>query len=116
MGLEPAALSLLLTAVLPQCCPNSLTGVSPHSVSPHSEPSPDASAVPAAAGGGRRRNLDPYQEVLHTLVYLRHNVAHAVVGQMFGVSADISENSFHDVVLLLRDLKHASVVLAVPFK
>ena len=54
--------------------------------------------------------------MLHTLVYLRHNVAHAVVGQMFGVSADISENSFHDVVLLLRDLKHASVVLAVPFK
>ena len=35
---------------------------------------------------------------------LRHNVAHAVVGQMFGVSAVISENSFHDVVLLLRDL------------
>ena len=41
------------------------------------------------------RKLYPYQEVLLTLVYLRHNVSHAVVGQMFGVSADISENSFH---------------------
>src|SRR5882724_10291234 len=32
-----------------------------------------------AVGGGRRRRLKPYQEVLLTLVYLRHNVAHAVV-------------------------------------
>ena len=55
-------------------------------------------------GGGRRRKLFPYQEVLLTLVYLRHNVSHAVVGQMFGVSAGISENSFHEVVQLLRDL------------
>ncbi len=43
-----------------------------------------------------------------TLVYLRHNVSHAVshavCGQMFGVSADISENSFHEVIRLLRDV------------
>ena len=39
-----------------------------------------------------------------TLVYLRHNVAHAVVGQMFGVSADISERTFAEVILLLRDV------------
>jgi len=32
-----------------------------------------------AVGGGRRRKLLPYQEVLITLVYLRHNVSHAVV-------------------------------------
>ena len=41
-------------------------------------------------GGGRRRKLYPCQEVLLTLVYLRHNIAHAVVGQIFGVSADLT--------------------------
>jgi hypothetical protein len=57
-----------------------------------------------AVGGGRRRRLKPYQEVLLTLVYLRHNVAHAVVGELFGVSADTSENTFHEVVFGLRDV------------
>ena len=33
-----------------------------------------------------------------------HNVAHAVVGHLFGVSADTSENTFHEVVALLRDV------------
>ena len=57
-----------------------------------------------AVGGGRTRRLSPAQEVLLTLVYLRHNVAHAVIGQMFGVSADTSENTFHEVVAALRDV------------
>jgi len=57
-----------------------------------------------AVGGGRRRRLKPYQEVLLTLVYLRHNVAHAVVGELFGVSTDTSENTFHEVVFVLRDV------------
>jgi hypothetical protein len=57
-----------------------------------------------AVGGGRRRRLKPYQEVLLTLVYLRHNVAHAVVGEVFGVSTDTSENTFHEVVFVLRDV------------
>jgi hypothetical protein len=57
-----------------------------------------------AVGGGRRRRLKPYQEVLLTVVYLRHNVAHAVVGELFGVSADTAENTFHEVVFVLRDI------------
>jgi hypothetical protein len=57
-----------------------------------------------AVGGGRRRRLKPYQEVLLTLVSLRHNVAHAVVGELFGVSADTAENTFHEVVFVLRDV------------
>ena len=57
-----------------------------------------------APGGGRERRLKPYQEVLMTLLYLRHNVSHAVVGEMFGVSADTSENTFHEVVFVLRDV------------
>lgn len=39
-----------------------------------------------------------------TLVYLRHNVSHEVVGSLFGVSADTSENTFHEVVAVLRDV------------
>jgi hypothetical protein len=57
-----------------------------------------------AVGAGRRRRLKPYQEVLLTLIYLRHNVAHAVVGELFGVSADTAENTFHEVVFVLRDV------------
>lgn len=57
-----------------------------------------------AVGGGRTRRLKPYQEVLLTLLYLRHNVSHAVVAEMFGVSADTSENTFHEVVAVLRDV------------
>jgi hypothetical protein len=55
-------------------------------------------------GGGRKRRLQPYQEVLLTLIYLRHNVAFAVVGAMFKVSADVAENTFHEIVPILRDL------------
>lgn len=55
-----------------------------------------------AVGGGRKRLLAPYQEVLLTLIYLRHNVAFCVVGALFGVSADVAENTFHEVVEVLR--------------
>jgi DDE superfamily endonuclease/Helix-turn-helix of DDE superfamily endonuclease len=55
-------------------------------------------------GGGRKRLLKPYQEVLLTLIYLRHNVAFCVVGALFGVSADVAENTFHEVVAVLREV------------
>ncbi len=57
-----------------------------------------------AVGGGRTRRLAPYQEVLLTLLYLRHNVSHEVVGALFGVSADTSENTFHEVILVLQQV------------
>ena len=57
-----------------------------------------------AVGGGRSRNLPPDQEVLLTLVYLRRNASHTVTGAIFGVSAGISERTFAEGVLLLRDL------------
>ncbi len=91
-GLEPAALGKLLTAVLPPLLERRLQGQQAKG------------GRKRAPGGGRRRKLRPYQEVLITLVYLRHNVSHAACGAMFGVSADISENSFHEVVPLLRDV------------
>ena len=89
-GLFPRALSELLVEVLPVLLearrqtqerqPNRKRGV----------------------GGGRKRRLSPSQEVLLTLLYLRHNVSHEVVGSMFGVSADTSENTFHEVVDVLQ--------------
>ena len=55
-------------------------------------------------GGGRKRLLQPYQEVLLTLIYLRHNVAFCVVGMMFNVSADVAENTFHEIVGVLKEV------------
>lgn len=92
VGLEPAALGELLTAVLPTLLERRLQ---------RQKAKKDRQRAP---GGGCHRKLRPYQEVLIALVYLRHNVSHAVVGAMFGVSADVSENSFHEVVALLRDV------------
>lgn len=55
-------------------------------------------------GGGRKRLLKPYQEVLLVLIYLRHNVAFSVVGTLFKVSADVAENTFHEVVGVLKEV------------
>ncbi len=57
-----------------------------------------------ALGGGAKRKLAAAQEVLLVLIYLRHNVAHEVVGHLFSVSADTSENLFHEIVPLVREL------------
>lgn len=57
-----------------------------------------------AFGGGRKRRLTPQAEILLTLIYLRHNVAHEVVGGLFGVSADTSENTFHEVIAVLKEV------------
>ncbi len=53
---------------------------------------------------GSPREVTPLEKALMTLIYLRHNVRHEVVGAMFGYSADTSENAFHEVVPVLRDL------------
>ncbi len=51
---------------------------------------------------GRRRKVYALQKFLMTLIYLRQNVNHTVVGQMFGVSADTSENVFHETLPILQ--------------
>ena len=53
---------------------------------------------------GAPRTITPAEKVLMTLVYLRHNVQHEVVGALFGCSADSAENALHEVVPVLRDL------------
>jgi hypothetical protein len=56
------------------------------------------------ANDGRPRAATPVHKVLMTLIYLRHNVQHEVVGALLGFSADTAENAFHEVVPVLRDL------------
>ena len=51
---------------------------------------------------GRRRTVYARRKFLMTLIYLRQNVNQTVVGQMFGVSADTSENVFHELVPILH--------------
>jgi len=91
-GLFPRALGDLLAEVLPVLLERRRQA---------QESRPDRKRK---VGGGRKRRLAPYQEVLMTLAYLRHNVAHEVVGGLFGVSADVSENTFHEVVRVLQDV------------
>jgi DDE superfamily endonuclease len=91
-GLRPTALAELLAVVLPvltQRRRDTLQQRRPRQ---------------RAMGAGAKRRLSPAREVLLVLIYLRHNVAHEVVGQLFGVSADTSENLFHEIVPLLREL------------
>ena len=92
LGVNPAALSELMVKVLPVL------------VDRRRQQQAQRPDRKRAVGGGRTRGLAPYQEVLLTLVYLRHNVSHEVVGALFGVSADTSENTFHEVVGVLRDV------------
>ena len=89
-GLFPRALGELLAAALPVLLERRRQA---------QQRQPDRQR---AVGGGRTRRLAPYQEVLLTLLYLRHNVAHEVVGALFGVSADTSENTFHEVLPVLQ--------------
>jgi hypothetical protein len=99
-GLSPAALGELLAAALPVLLQRRQARLQARC------------SRRRALGGGRKRTLKPYQEVLLTLIYLRHNVAHAVVGELFRVSADTSENTFHEGVAVLRDLCPANRLAA----
>lgn len=51
---------------------------------------------------GRKRKIYARQKFLMVLIYLRQNVTHTVVGRMFGVSADTSEDVFHEVIPILQ--------------
>ena len=89
-GLSGEALSALLEAVLPELLKR------------RRQAQAERADRKRAVGGGRSRRLSPYQEVLLTLLYLRHNVSQTVVGELFGVSADTSENTFHEVIQVLK--------------
>jgi hypothetical protein len=91
-GLTPGPLGELFTTALPELLRR-------REQAKHKKP-----ARKRNGGGGRKRLLAPDQEILLPLIYLRHNVAFCVVGALFGVSADVAENTFHEVVCVLRDV------------
>ena len=90
-GLRPMALAELFAVVLPVLTQRRRDALQQR---PHRQ---------RGLGAGAKRHLSPAREVLLVLLYLRHKVAHEVVGQLFGVSADTSENLFHEMVPLLRE-------------
>lgn len=53
---------------------------------------------------GRPREATPLHRTLMTMIYLRQNVSHTVVGALFDFSADVAEDAFAAVLPLLRDL------------
>ena len=55
-----------------------------------------------AKNDGRKRKVYALEKFLISLIYLRHNVSHTIVGEMFGVRADTSENVFHEVIPILQ--------------
>ena len=59
---------------------------------------------PYLKNDGRPREVTPWHKTLMTMLYLRHNVSHTVVGALFDFSADVSEDAFAEVLPLLRDL------------
>jgi Helix-turn-helix of DDE superfamily endonuclease len=93
VGFSPQGLAELLAIVLPAVDRYRTAAI--RAARPHRRRAP---------GAGRKRLLHPAQEVLLVLIYLHHNVAHRVVGQLFGVSADISEALFHEIMPILQEV------------
>ena len=53
---------------------------------------------------GRPTELKPIIKLLMTLLYLRHNTSAALVGQMFGFSADsVEKNALPEVLAVLKE-------------
>jgi hypothetical protein len=93
-GFHPKILGEILTRLLPELERRRAAGLARR---------PDRKR-PVVAGDGRPRLILPVHKALMTLMYLRHNVSHEVVGGLFGCSADASENAFHETLPVLRDL------------
>ena len=93
-GLHPTVLAELLFKVLPEL---------EHRRTARLAQRPERKRA-LVAGDGRPREVTPLHQTLMTLLYLRHNVSHTVVGALFGHSADSAENAFHELLPVLRDL------------
>ena len=93
-GLHPTVLAELLFQVLPELERRRTARLAQR---------PERKRAPIR-DDGRPRAVTPLQKTLMTLLYLRHNVSHTVVGALFGHSADSSENAFHELLPVLRDL------------
>jgi len=63
-----------------------------------------------AGGGGRKPKLSIPEQILLTLVYLRHMTTFQLLGIQFGVSESTANDTFNYWVPLLRELLPASLV------
>ena len=61
-------------------------------------------------GGGRQRQLSVTEEILLTLIYLRHSLTFQLVGVQFGVSESKAHTTFHYWIVILRELLPASIL------
>ena len=61
-------------------------------------------------GGGRQRHLSVTEEILLTLIYLRHSLTFQLVGVQFGVSESKAHTTFHYWIVILRELLPASLL------
>ena len=93
-GFHPAILADILFRVLPELERRRATRLAKRSDRKRSYLDND----------GRPREVTPLHKVLMTMIYLRHNVSHTVVGALFDFSADVSEDAFAEVLPILRDL------------
>jgi hypothetical protein len=93
-GFHPAILAEILFRVLPELEPRRAARLAQR----------QNRRRPYLDNDGRPREVTPLHKVLMTLIYLRHNVSHTVVGALLDFSADVSEDAFAEVLPLLRDL------------
>ena len=63
-----------------------------------------------AAGGGRRPKLSIQNQILLTLVYLRHLTTFQLLGIQFGVSESTANETFNYWLPLLRELLPSSLL------
>ena len=63
-----------------------------------------------AAGGGRKPKLSIPEQIILTLVYLRHMTTFQLLGIQFGVSESTANDTFNYWLPLLRDLLPASLL------
>jgi hypothetical protein len=61
-------------------------------------------------GGGRQRHLSVTEEILLTLIYLRHSLTFQLVGVQFGVSESKAHSTFYYWIIILRELLPASLL------
>lgn len=61
-------------------------------------------------GGGRRVKLSIEEQILLTLIYLRHLTTFQLLGIQFGVSETTANDTFNYWFLLLRDLLPSSLL------
>ena len=69
-----------------------------------------------ASGGGRKPKLSIKEEIILTLVYLRHLTTFQLLGIQFGVSESTANDTFNYWLPLLRELFPSSLIEQVKKK